>query len=63
MSAMQKRFNGLMDRIMDLEAVVDASAAENGALTQKIIDLEAEIVNLKAPKPRVSISDKEADNA
>jgi len=63
MSAMQKRFNAMMDRQMDLEAVLDAAQAENGRLTQRIIDLEEEVTSLKAPKPKARISYKGTDNA
>ena len=48
MSAMQKRFNDLMDRIMDLESMLDAATAENGSLMQRIIDLEDTVAGLKA---------------
>ena len=56
MSAMQKRFNAMMDRQMDLEAMLDAAKAENGQLTQQIIDLEAEIDELTRPA-KVSVLD------
>ena len=48
MSAMQKRFNDLMDRIMDLESMLDAATAENGSLNQRIIDLDDTVAGLKA---------------
>ena len=63
MSAMQKRFNALMDRQNDLEAMLDAAQAENGRLTQRIIDLEAEVASLNAPKPKARIIKKESDHA